>query len=470
MAALGGLLSVGGNCRAQVASQDSLALVALFDSTGGDSLWTQNTNWLSTPVEDWYGVTVTGVRVTGLDLSSNNLTGTIPDAIGALDQMSRLDLFDNNLSGPIPPSMGNLTGLQTLIASGNALNGVLPDTLGALGSLQILILNNNTFTGSIPASIGSLGNLFFLDLSFNPLTGELPLELSGLSNLLFLGLDNNELSGGIPREFGDLMNLEELFLSNNQFSGGIPEEFGLLPNLEFLFLSGNDFIDLPDLSTSPSLQFLFVEGNRLTFEDLENNLSIANFVYAPQQEVGVPADTTIGVGDTLLLTVSVDGSGNLYQWFLDDAPVDGEQNDSLWIVDAIPADSGSYRCEITSTLATALTLNSAAVQVHVFNPVSINGGPKPPGRMALSQNYPNPFNPSTTIRYELPATVHVRLSVFNVLGQLVDVLVEGVQAAGTYQVAWSGENKWGMKVGSGIYVYRLEVAGRQMTRKMLLVK
>lgn len=455
---------------AQVNPQDSLALVALYDSTGGDSVWIDNSNWLSGPVQGWFGVTVSADRVTELDLSSNNLTGPLPDATGDLTQLTRLDLFDNNLSGPLPASVGNLSALSTLIASGNGLSGPLPDTLGALAGLQILVLNNNAFSGPIPPALGSLSNLFFLDLSFNPISGEIPVELSNLGNLLFLGLDNNELTGAIPRELGDLLNLEELFLSNNQFTGGIPEEFVVLPNLEFLFLSGNDFIDLPDFSSSGSLQFFFVEDNRLTFEDLEANVPIANFVYAPQQEVGFAADTTIGLGDTLLLSVSVGGTSNLYQWLLDDVPISGEIDDSLWLSGAQLSDSGTYRCEITNTIATALTVNSAPVQVHVFDPVSIDDGPAAPARFTLDQNYPNPFNPSTTIRYELPATVRVRLAVYNVMGQEVGVLVDAWQAPGKHAVTWAGRNNFGIQVSSGLYVYRLEAGTARLTRKMLLVR
>src|SRR4051812_46640296 len=60
-----------------VITADSTALVALYNSTDGDN-WNDNTNWLSGPVNTWYGVTVNSNRVTSLDLSDNNLIGTIP--------------------------------------------------------------------------------------------------------------------------------------------------------------------------------------------------------------------------------------------------------------------------------------------------------------------------------------------------------------------------------------------------------
>ncbi|MCH7676239.1 hypothetical protein IH879_14990 [candidate division KSB1 bacterium] len=62
---------------AQVPAQDSLALVALYDSTDGAN-WTDNTRWLTASVSTWFGVTVSGGRVTDVSLSSNNLNGHIP--------------------------------------------------------------------------------------------------------------------------------------------------------------------------------------------------------------------------------------------------------------------------------------------------------------------------------------------------------------------------------------------------------
>ena len=63
--------------QAQVAEDDSLALVALYNATDGPN-WSDNTNWLTAPMPQWNGVTITGVRVTRLDLRSNRLTGSIP--------------------------------------------------------------------------------------------------------------------------------------------------------------------------------------------------------------------------------------------------------------------------------------------------------------------------------------------------------------------------------------------------------
>ena len=88
-----------------------------------------------------------------------------------------------------------------------------------------------------------------------------------------------------------------------------------------------------------------------------------------------------------------------------------------------------------------------------------------PLECSLAQNYPNPFNAMTTLRYDVPATGRVSLSVFNLLGQRVTTLFDGRQLAGSHTVVWDASN-----LPSGIYLCRMEAPGFAQTRKMLLVK
>ena len=88
-----------------------------------------------------------------------------------------------------------------------------------------------------------------------------------------------------------------------------------------------------------------------------------------------------------------------------------------------------------------------------------------PERYTLCQNYPNPFNPATTINYTVPKNSHVKLTVYNMLGQVVSVLVDGFQAQGSYNVKWDAHH-----LPSGLYFYRLETEGFTATKKMLLQK
>ena len=88
-----------------------------------------------------------------------------------------------------------------------------------------------------------------------------------------------------------------------------------------------------------------------------------------------------------------------------------------------------------------------------------------PAHFILDQNYPNPFNPSTTIRYGLPHTSNVTLTVFNTLGQLVAQLVNGEQEAGYHEVRFDGTG-----LSSGVYFYRLKAGDFVETKRLMLMK
>jgi hypothetical protein len=88
-----------------------------------------------------------------------------------------------------------------------------------------------------------------------------------------------------------------------------------------------------------------------------------------------------------------------------------------------------------------------------------------PTQFELGQNYPNPFNPSTTIKYALPTPSMVRLSVFDMLGREVSVLVNERKDAGVYEVRFDGSS-----MSSGVYFSRLQAGNFVETRKLMLVK
>ena len=103
-------------------------------------------------------------------------------------------------------------------------------------------------------------------------------------------------------------------------------------------------------------------------------------------------------------------------------------------------------------------------------PLAAGGAFVLPQAVGLGPNYPNPFNPSTLIPYQLAVPSPVRLEVFNVLGQRVATLVDGQQqGAGAYVARWDGTNASGRAAASGVYFYRLTVAGAHWTGKMVLL-
>jgi hypothetical protein len=93
-----------------------------------------------------------------------------------------------------------------------------------------------------------------------------------------------------------------------------------------------------------------------------------------------------------------------------------------------------------------------------------------PSTIQLEQNYPNPFNSGTTIEFTVSQLGHTQISIFNLLGQLVTVLVDEEISAGTHQLMWDGKDFSGAVVPSGIYFYEIETKGHNIARKMILLK
>ncbi|MCX6144404.1 MAG: M4 family metallopeptidase [Ignavibacteriales bacterium] len=128
-------------------------------------------------------------------------------------------------------------------------------------------------------------------------------------------------------------------------------------------------------------------------------------------------------------------------------------------------------------------LTYAPFQVALYNPRwFIQGGKVAssaesvdiPTEFRLHDNYPNPFNPSTKIEYDVPLRSHVRLAVYDILGQLVRTLVNSDLTNGHYSTSWDGTTETGRQVASGTYIYRLEASGSSsatvLSKKMVLLK
>ncbi|OAD22095.1 secreted protein containing Leucine-rich repeat protein [Candidatus Thiomargarita nelsonii] len=121
------------------------ALVAFYNSTNGPN-WSDKTGWNETNTPcSWIGVTCSDGHVTELNLSENQLSGSIPSELGNLSHLTLLGLHENQLTGPIPSELGNLSDLRGLVLSENQLSGSIPIRLMTL-PLDYLKLNNNCLT------------------------------------------------------------------------------------------------------------------------------------------------------------------------------------------------------------------------------------------------------------------------------------------------------------------------------------
>jgi hypothetical protein len=117
--------------------------------------------------------------------------------------------------------------------------------------------------------------------------------------------------------------------------------------------------------------------------------------------------------------------------------------------------------DVTTFPTTTAVWKRGISEVTAVNTVS--GGL--PASFIFEQNYPNPFNPGTIIRYQLPASGHVMLSVYNLLGQEVARLVDGVQTAGYKEVSFNASN-----LSSGVYFYRIQAGTYSDMKKMIIMK
>jgi hypothetical protein len=93
-----------------------------------------------------------------------------------------------------------------------------------------------------------------------------------------------------------------------------------------------------------------------------------------------------------------------------------------------------------------------------------------PTTFLLSQNYPNPFNPVTNFKFSLPQASHVKIEIFNILGQKVKTLLDEDMQAGSFVVDWDGKDQRGMEVSSGIYFYRIIAGDFSSVKRMVLLK
>ncbi|KAH9714644.1 protein kinase domain-containing protein [Citrus sinensis] len=235
-------------------------------------------NWnTSTPVCNWTGVTcdVHSHRVTVLNISSLNLTGTIPSQLGNLSSLKSLNLSFNRLSGSIPSTIFTTFTLTYVSLRQNQLSGqIAANICSNLPFLEVLSLSRNMFQGGIPSTLSNCTYLQTLALSYNNFSGTIPIEIGNLTKLKELYLGVNRLQGGIPRELGNLTKLEMLQLFENNLTGEIPLEIGNLQNLEELDLGLNKLIGTvpATIFNVSTLKLLLLEHNSL----LGSLSSIAN--------------------------------------------------------------------------------------------------------------------------------------------------------------------------------------------------
>ncbi|KAH9606355.1 hypothetical protein KSS87_023345 [Heliosperma pusillum] len=217
----------------------------------------------------WDGVTCGRKhnRVTGLDLSSRGLTGTISPFIGNLSFLTALELYNNSLSGNIPEQLGRLIRLQVLRLRNNTLVGEIPSNVSNCVNLRLFSLGNNNLQGKLPAGLRALSMLTIFIVEDNYFTGPLFDIIQNLTSLVFIYVHDNSFTGTIPNSIGRMQNLTNIEIAGNSLSGTLPPSLFNLSFVQEIEFNDNQFHgELPaDIGfTFPQLQRLSLPGNNFS--------------------------------------------------------------------------------------------------------------------------------------------------------------------------------------------------------------
>ncbi|MBD3299570.1 MAG: T9SS type A sorting domain-containing protein [candidate division Zixibacteria bacterium] len=225
---------------------------------------------------------------------------------------------------------------------------------------------------------------------------------------------------------------------------------------------------------------------------LSSQYELTSTLDYPGATVTAPAVIGGVAGDAVRIEFLVENTGNITESF--DVSVAIDENWSFTLPKALigplnPGESeivevfvdiplnatGGFATAVVHAVAETYTPANSGAETQIdVNPTDVNDddgyGATVPNSFSLAQNFPNPFNPETQIKFHLAAPGHVRLEVFNIIGQSVAVLVDGYRETGESIVEWDARNSRGENVASGVYFYRLSRNGDALTRKMVLMR
>ncbi|CAN6177845.1 unnamed protein product [Urochloa humidicola] len=216
---------------------------------------------------------VTATSLVELDVSTNRLTGVIPEALGDLKNLTFLGLYQNRLTGVIPPSIGLLPRLNDIEIYDNQLSGELPPELDKHSPLGNVEVCNNNLSGTLPETLCANGKLYNIVAFKNSFSGELPVNLGDCVTINNLMLYNNRFSGEFPAKIWSFQGLTTVMIQNNSFTGTLPAEIST--NISRIEMGNNMFSgSIPTSATQ--LQVFHAENNRIAGELPADMSKLAN--------------------------------------------------------------------------------------------------------------------------------------------------------------------------------------------------
>ncbi len=441
-----------------------------------------------------------------LFLRNNQLTGSIPTQLGSLTSLQRLYLNNNQLTGSIPTQLGSLTSLQQLYLDNNMLTGsAIPTGLATSATLQELGLwANEGFTATISNELGKRVDRAVLRKLYNVNNGSewtikegwFPSDETAMQRFTFsswygvetdattgrvsaLNLPGNNLKEEITNGLAALEGLTELDLSDNaELTGELPSGLrdlsittlnirctGVATPVDAAFrtwIAGITFYEGCETSTPPpppprppvynGPQYVRVNFDKSTLNNLILTLTWEPPELDKDEVTGYEYKIYEGHPTARVFPALIDWTmtGNVQE---QDIHVQSDAIEYTVFLRAVMGDEKTQHHQVGAYVPDRII----SVVLHTES--------ETPVEFSLGQNYPNPFNPETAIRYALPKAGEVRLTVYDMLGHEVVVLVDGLQSAGFHTVRFDGSD-----LSSGPYVYRLQGGDKIFIRTMILVK
>jgi len=171
---------------------------------------------------------------------------------------------------------------------------------------------------------------------------------------------------------------------------------------------------------------------------------------------------SFGNGESDLWLIKTDAEGN-EEW---DKPFGGSDSDRGYSVQQ--TENAEY--VITGWTKSFGNGNNDAWLIKVENPIAEIKESYIPHIFVFHQNYPNPFNLTTSLAYDLPKDELVNITIYDMKGKMVKILINGLQTAGYKSVQWNATNNQGQQVSAGLYLYTIEAGEFRQTKKMVLLK
>ncbi len=359
---------------------------------------------------------------------------------------------------PISSNSSDLTGVE-LNGFGyemfSAVNNSLYALSGTQNNSQTVYIDKTTGTG---INLGNSNYADFVSMAIHPFTNQIyGIRTNAVGSTLYRV--SGQLGDGYYHKDVDLPNIFSIAFDN---TGNL-----------FATTTTNQLYQIDTLAGNSTLvSQLQTSRIAIAFNPLNNELwgSVRNPTGTPKDRIikinSLTGDTTrIGQTGFAVNTTALtfDESGQLFG-------IKGTataQND-LFSIDTITA--------VGTIIGSVGVADLKALGYSLANITSIeDNNVVSPSNFVLEQNYPNPFNPSTQIKFSLPTNSSVRITIYNLLGEVVSELVNTDMNSGVHTVQWNSESISGRKVSSGIYFYELNASGINgnqfnQVRKMILMK